>query len=477
MGGKGAVLALRIISDASGAAKGFQEAEGRVAGLESKLSRATPAALAVGGAIVFAASQAYDAAAKLEQSSGAVESVFGAQAAAIKGYAEDAAQAVGLSTNSYQELASVLGAQLGGMGYAGKELTTQTDALIRTGADLAATFGGSTSDAVSALSSLMRGERDPIERYGIALSQAAVDAQVAAMGLDTSTPAAKRAADAQATLALVAEQSAAAQGAFAREADTAAGQTQRAQAEFENAAASLGEVLLPVVAEGARKLSELAGFLVENKNVVIPLVGVIGGLAAAVVAVNAALSVYRAIAVVATAAQWLWNIALSANPIGLIVLAIAAVVAAVVLAYNKFEWFRAGVEFIGKAIMGYINLWIDAIKWVIDKLSFVGKGIGLVADLFGAGGTVTVAGGGMAGMYGAAGAVAAPAGLYGAPMAALAGGGPSSGQGSGGGTTTVNVTVHDAIDPVSTGRTLEKILRQYAAATGSQVTLTIGGKR
>ena len=102
---------------------------------------------------------------------------------------------------------------------------------------------------MSALSSLMRGERDPIERYGVALSQAAVDAKVAAMGLDTSTPAAKRAADAQATLALVAEQTAAAQGAFARESDTAAAPRSGPAAEFENAKASLGEVLLPIVAQ------------------------------------------------------------------------------------------------------------------------------------------------------------------------------------------------------------------------------------
>lgn len=38
---------------------------------------------------------------------------------------------------------------------------------------------------------------------------------------------------------------------------------------------------------------------------------------------------------VVTAAQWLLNAALTANPIGLIVVAIAAFVAALVLAYNN----------------------------------------------------------------------------------------------------------------------------------------------
>lgn len=40
------------------------------------------------------------------------------------------------------------------------------------------------------------------------------------------------------------------------------------------------------------------------------------------------------------AAQWLLNAALSANPIGLIILAIVAFIGIIVLAYNKIGWFR-----------------------------------------------------------------------------------------------------------------------------------------
>jgi hypothetical protein len=73
---------------------------------------------------------------------------------------------------------------------------------------------------------------------------------------------------------------------------------------------------------------------------------------------------------VATAAQWLFNIAMTANPIGLIVVAIAAVIAIVVVMYNKFAWFRDFMGIIGGLIKGYIDLWITAIQWVIDKLSW-----------------------------------------------------------------------------------------------------------
>lgn len=466
MAGKGAVLALRIVSDAKGATQGLRDTERAVGGFQQKLDRASVAAGGVLAGLTAVGKEAYEAASAAQQSAGAVESVFGKEAAAIKALAGDAAQAVGLSTNSYQELASVLGAQLGGMGYAGKELTAQTNDLIKTGADLAATFGGDTSDAVSALSSLMRGERDPIERYGIALNQAAVDAKVAALGLDTSTPAAERAAAAQATLAIVAEQSAAAQGAFGREADTAAGQTQRASAEFENAKAALGDILLPVVADGAQRFAGLAGWMVRNKDVIIPLIGVVAGLAGGVLAVNAAVRTYRAAAVAATAVQWLFNVAMSANPIGIVVLAVGALVAAFVLAYKKVDWFRDLIK--------------DTWKWIEKAWGKVG---GFITGGGSDGSGWSAPGPGpAAAMYGSAVGVsagpasAAPAPVYGAPMTALAGGRSPAGQGPGK-VTVVNVTVRDSIDPVATGRTLERILRDYAAATGSEVSLVIGGRR
>lgn len=65
---------------------------------------------------------------------------------------------------------------------------------------------------------------------------------------------------------------------------------------------------------------------------------------------------------VATAAQWLWNAALTANPIGLVIAAIVGIVAALVLAYNKVGWFRAFVDaafrMIGnvvKSVVGFIS--------------------------------------------------------------------------------------------------------------------------
>lgn len=70
---------------------------------------------------------------------------------------------------------------------------------------------------------------------------------------------------------------------------------------------------------------------------------------------------------VATAAQWAWNVALNANPIGLIIIAIAAFVGAILWLWNNVDWFRNGVTAAWEAIKtGWTWLWDNAIKPGID---------------------------------------------------------------------------------------------------------------
>lgn len=71
---------------------------------------------------------------------------------------------------------------------------------------------------------------------------------------------------------------------------------------------------------------------------------------AATVAHTVALGAVNVATGIATAAQWAWNAALDANPIGLIILGIAALVAAFVILWNKSAGFR--------------DFWIDAWKWI-----------------------------------------------------------------------------------------------------------------
>jgi hypothetical protein len=209
------------------------------------------------GAVAVLGKAAFDSASNLQQQAGAVDAVFGANAEKMHAYAKDAAETVGLAQSEYSQLASVLGSQLSNAGFAGDALTGTVDGLVKQGADLAAQFGGSTADAVSALSSVLKGETDPIERYGISIKQSDISARLAAQGQDKLTGSALKNAQAAAALALVSEQSASSVGAFGRESETAAGKQATLGAKWENLKATLGEKLLPAFT--------LAATFVEDK--------------------------------------------------------------------------------------------------------------------------------------------------------------------------------------------------------------------
>lgn len=224
---------------------------------------------AIGSAINYAL-DSVDLASDLQQSTGAVEAVFKEHADAIKKLAASASTDVGLTRSAYQNFATIVGAQLKNLGTPVDKISGQTSDLIALGADLAAQFGGPTADAVDALSSLLRGERDPIERYGVSINQAAINSWLAARGMNGLTGAALKNAQTQATLAILLKQTTDAQGTFAREGDTLAGQQQRLQATLQDTQTKLGESLLPAFTGIAKYANET---LVPRLQKVIDKVG------------------------------------------------------------------------------------------------------------------------------------------------------------------------------------------------------------
>jgi hypothetical protein len=446
---------------------------------------AAPAAVAIGalGAVGLAAGKSASA---VEQSMGALESVFGASADQVKAWSENSAEAVGLSQSSYAQLASVTGASLKSMGLSQDEAATSTGELITLAADLAATMGGTTEQAVQALTSALRGEADPAEALGLKLNQTTVQAYLASKGQQDLTGAALEAAKAQAIMELATQQAGGAIGAFARESDTAAGSQQIAAAAYEDAKAALGQSLLPVMVAAADAMKVMADWATENSDLLTKLALVVGALAATVLLVNGAMMAYAAIQAVIkgataawTAAQWLLNAALTANPIGLVVLAIAALVAGFVLLWNKSEGFRnffidmwntiqrvvtdvwrniqsaiqSAIDFIMRPISAMkdaISGVIEKIKSAIDWAKNLVKNIPVIGGLFGR----------SVGPQGVPGFMLHPApGVTGVSLRGPSALGVSTGRGGPG---VVNITVTGALDPVAVARQIQALLGQQA---------------
>lgn len=263
-------LAILITANGQGAIREFDKvgsaaerqiggAENRVDRLGSKMTSAGAVMMGASAVMVSGLLSAGREAANLEQAVGGSEAVFKDHADGVKTWAKGAAESVGLSEEAALSLTTKLGGALKGLGYDQDKSATKSREMVQIAADLAATYGGTTADAVQALGSALRGEFDPAEQFNVFLKQSTVDAKAVEMGLASTTTEVDANARAQATLALITEQSADAQGQFARETDSTSGRLAIASAEFENLKAQIGAGFTPVMATAGQVAGAAAG--------------------------------------------------------------------------------------------------------------------------------------------------------------------------------------------------------------------------
>jgi hypothetical protein len=151
-------------------------------------------------------------------------------------------------------------------------------------------------------------------------------------------------------------------GAAATAAETAEGRFNRMKVSIAETQESIGAALLPIIEKLLPHLESMATWVSENTDLIVKIGVVVGGFAAAILALNAALKVWEVVSKAATVAQAAFNLAMSANPIVLATAAIVAIGAAVVVAYKKFEPFRDIVDSIGRALKAAFTATVDAIK-------------------------------------------------------------------------------------------------------------------
>jgi hypothetical protein len=338
-----AILAIKVVSDTTQAAAGLDDTSRSTGRFAGAMQKAVVPALAVGAAVVAIGKKALDSASNLQQSEGAVEAVFGKSADAVKAYAADADTALGLSASSYNQYAALVGTALQNAGFSAREAVEESNRVMERGADLSALYGGTTAEAVEAINAAVsRSEFDPLEKYGVSLNMTAVNAELAAKGQDKLTGAALDTAKKAIILEQIYDKSGKAAGQFSREADSAAGSAQIASAQWENASAALGQALLPAAAAVAGKLAALAGWLERHRTITMVLIGLLGAFAAAILVVNVAIKAMTLATMIAgsTAAKaWLKIL----GPIGLVILAITAVVLVVRHLWKTSETFRSVV--------------------------------------------------------------------------------------------------------------------------------------
>lgn len=173
--------------------------------------------------------------------------IFGASAGDIISESNRMAEQFGTVKNEYIDSAASFGAVFKGLGKSQKEAAALGNSLVKLGMDMASFEGGSNSEAFTAISSALRGEFDPIERFRVFLTADAVAAEALSMGLAKSKGQIDETSKKMATMSLIMKGTKDAQGDLARTAGETSNQQKKLQGTLINLSADIGKAFTPAV--------------------------------------------------------------------------------------------------------------------------------------------------------------------------------------------------------------------------------------
>lgn len=336
------------MKEAEDTLKEFQKASSSTFQNIGNLASGAGKALTIGvtAPLVAAGTQAFMFAADIEDAFGATEQIFGSAANEVKSWADSLESYYGIAKSDALQYGNTMGAMLKNIGGLSETEAAKTAGnLVELAGDLSAMFGGSTESAVQALTGALKGNYAMLDNYGMGVNEATIKAKALEMGLSDGTGELSLQAKQAAALALIMEQTADAQGQAAREADGASGSMKGLMTELKNLSTELGQVLIPIITPFIAKLRDLVGRFKnlsdEQKQNIVKWAGIAAALGPVLLVVGKLIAFipsliagFKALGVV---------LGVLTSPIGLVVVAIGALVAWLVYAWKTNENFRNGI--------------------------------------------------------------------------------------------------------------------------------------
>lgn len=393
------------------AAEGEADKAGRQAGKRfgggfaaSARSLAAGAAAAFGtAALVGGVRTSIRAASDLSETVNKTNVVFGSNARQVQAWSKTAATSFGLSRQEALAAAAQFGDMFQQLGFTGKAAAATSQSLVKTAADLGSFHNVDPSDVLQRIAAGFRGEYDSLQQLIPNINAARVEQVALAQTGKESAKQLTAQEKATATLAIVQKDGARAAGDFARTSGELANQQRILGAQVKDLAAGVGKALLPVITDvvgfvtgtAIPALRAFGQWFGRNRATILALVAAfaalvaIGQVQAAVLAIQtgavlryiAATRVARVAVLAWRGAQILLNLALSLNPIGIVIVALAALAAAIVVAWKRSETFRSVVKASWEGIKSAAQ---TGVRFVVDRfMSMVSALLSGAARAFG----------------------------------------------------------------------------------------------
>ena len=209
--------------------------------------KAAIALSAIGIAAVTGAAKAVSLASDYAESQAKIAQIFGTSSVAVEAFAATAATSLGQSKQDVLNAAGTFGIFGDAAGLGGQDLVDFSNNFTTLASDLASFNNTSPQEAVEAIGSALRGESEPLRKYGVMLDDAAMKAEAMAQGIYNGKGPLTQQQKILASTALIFQKTSTAQGDFARTSGGLANQTRIIKAQLSNVAVTIGTVLLPIV--------------------------------------------------------------------------------------------------------------------------------------------------------------------------------------------------------------------------------------
>lgn len=374
------------------------------------------APLAVAG---FGMWKAVQLASDLNETINKTKRVFGQSGQAMLNWSRNAAKTMGMTQQQALEGASSIGAMLTPMGIAPTKAAAMSKAMTQLATDMGSFNNQDPSEMLERIRSGLSGEMEPLKRFGTVLSETRVKQFAWTNGIAKSGQELTEQQKIMARYGLLLQDTKQQQGDFAKTSDGLANRQRILKASLLESATTLGTSLVPLFETVAQVLaSTVVPMLTKVANafsrlpsgvktfivvlgtvlaVIGPTMWAMGAMVSSVGALMAAYGkaaivmgnfvkmlgftragvlagiVVQKVAAAATkawaAVQAVFNAIMAANPIVLVVLAIAALVAVLVLAYHKSDAFRAIVDKVWDAITNVAEV-IWSVLWPVLETVF-----------------------------------------------------------------------------------------------------------
>lgn len=202
------------------------------------------------GAAVKGLGSSVTAASDLNETISKTGQVFGQEALpGLEKWAGTAATAFGQSKQQALDAASTFAVFGKGAGLSGENLNGFSTKLTELSSDLASFNNTSPEEAITAIGAALRGESEPIRRFGVLLDDATLKSRAMSMGISDGTTTLTQQQRVLAAQAEILAQTTTAQGDYARTADGLANLKRSVNAQVADVKAQVGQAALPIATD------------------------------------------------------------------------------------------------------------------------------------------------------------------------------------------------------------------------------------